>query len=254
MIRLLDLTAGPYVGWALAAAAASAAVLVSSLIAGRLERIVDDEAGMRLLGSPGVAVRAALTACAGLLGALGGAAVASAAASRGGTEADSAAEALAGFACALAAGIAAGASPHLALIDLRIHRLPDRIVLPLTAAALALLGLSALLGAPGALRPLLAVGIGLSSAAGLLALSLALGRGRPAIGLGDVKLAVVCAGLPALVGLGSLVVALVALNVSALVAALVSGVLRGRGMRARIAYGPHMLIGMWAGVGAAIAL
>ncbi|WP_425546993.1 A24 family peptidase [Brevibacterium salitolerans] len=79
---------------------------------------------------------------------------------------------------ALALGAAAGATPFLVWIDVRLRRLPDRIVLPLAALLTVCLALA------GAWSGFLT---GLAGATALLVLSVIGGRGL-AIGLGDVKL------------------------------------------------------------------
>lgn len=73
----------------------------------------------------------------------------------------------------------------LALVDLRVHRLPDVLTLPLAAATLALLGIAAALPADAGSWPTALFG-GLALGAGYLVLYLINPSG---MGLGDVKLA-----------------------------------------------------------------
>ncbi len=152
----------------------------------------------------------------------------------------------------LAVGAAAGATPFLVWIDLRIRRLPDRIVLPLIGlTSLSLLGAGAA-GAsapfPGGHGPIGALVIGAASGLLVLLVSVIGGRGQGlAIGLGDVKLAVVLGALTALVGSGALLAAYIVAQVSALCEALVRVAVLRQGMATRIAYGPHLLLGMWTG-------
>jgi leader peptidase (prepilin peptidase)/N-methyltransferase len=124
-------------------------------------------------------------------------------------------------------------------IDLREHRLPNRIVVPGIAIGLLAAALSWALTREPPIVPLTAA----AATAGLLGM-LALSGG---IGMGDVKLA-------ALIGLAS---PTVAIALSAPLAAfllggvaasfvLVRGVLAGRGREARrahLAFGPYLLLG-----------
>jgi leader peptidase (prepilin peptidase)/N-methyltransferase len=133
----------------------------------------------------------------------------------------------------------AAVTPELVRIDLREHRLPNRIVLPGVAVGLASAALSwAATGIPP-LVPLVAA----LATAGLLAL-LSLGGG---IGMGDVKLA-------AVIGLASPTIAiapvapLAAFLLGGVAASIVllCGVVAGRGREARrahIAFGPYLLAG-----------
>jgi leader peptidase (prepilin peptidase)/N-methyltransferase len=133
----------------------------------------------------------------------------------------------------------AAVTPELVRIDLREHRLPNRIVVPGIGVGLAAAGLTwAVAGRP----PVVALVAALATAS-ILAVLATLGG----IGMGDVKLA-------ALIGLGS---PTVPIAVSAPLAAfllggaaasivLVRGVLAGRGREARreqIAFGPYLLLG-----------
>jgi leader peptidase (prepilin peptidase)/N-methyltransferase len=133
----------------------------------------------------------------------------------------------------------AAVTPELVRIDLREHRLPNRIVVPGIAIGLLAAALSWALTREPPIVPLTAA----AATAGLLGM-LALSGG---IGMGDVKLA-------ALIGLAS---PTVAIALSAPLAAfllggvaasfvLVRGVLAGRGREARrahLAFGPYLLLG-----------
>lgn len=147
---------------------------------------------------------------------------------------------------ALVLGTTAAATPVLIVSDLLVRRLPDRIMYPL----IGLFVLSCVLGIVLGTAPMWWFGL-IAAACGLLlfgGLHL-LGRvmRRPTMGLGDVKLAVVVAGVaglhspwaPVLV----LVVTMALAGVWAIVAGLRAGSLRGT----TIAFGPAMLTGMWVG-------
>ncbi len=132
-------------------------------------------------------------------------------------------------------------TPELVRIDLREHRLPNRIVVPGIAVGLVAAGLSwAATGEPP-LIPLAAAG----ATAGLLFL-LSLGGG---IGMGDVKLAVLL-GLasPAVaIALASPVAGFLLGGVAASIV-MIRGLLAGRGRaagRAHLAFGPYLLAGYW---------
>lgn len=219
------------------------AVLTAVLAQRLLPALVADEAGMRLLRpvrrSP---ARDRWGAAVLVLGAAVPAACAAIVVPAGGT--------VPTVLLALGWGAAAGATPLLVAVDRRIRRLPDRIVLPL-------IGLTALLWltvrilapeAPAGWSTGVALLLGPVCGAVLLLLSLAGGRGRHlAIGLGDVKLAVLLGLLAGLGGGGAVLVAFVISQVSALVEALWRVVVRREGLRTRLALGPHFLLGMWTG-------
>ena len=147
---------------------------------------------------------------------------------------------------AMPAGYLAAVTPELVRIDLREHRLPNRIVLPGVAVGLAAAALAWAVTGEAPLVPLGAA----AATAGLLFL-LSLGGG---IGMGDVKLA-------ALIGLASptIAIALAApvagflLGGVAASILMVRGLLAGRGReagRAHLAFGPYLLLGYFVALGA----
>jgi leader peptidase (prepilin peptidase)/N-methyltransferase len=233
----------------LAGAAILVALPVCAVLLRLLPLVVADEAGLRLLrpaGTPPGLTR--LRTAALLIGTVPLAACA-----------PLVIPATAGTAVLLAAGwgAGAGAAPLLARIDLRIRRLPDRIVLPLVALT-AVLWLCVLLLAPGTPASAAAGAallLGPACGAAVLLVSLLGGRGRGlAIGLGDVKLAVLLGLLAGLAGVSGVLAAFVIAQASAVVEALWRLLVRREGRGARLAYGPHLLLGMWAGPVAVAAL
>jgi leader peptidase (prepilin peptidase)/N-methyltransferase len=125
------------------------------------------------------------------------------------------------------------------VIDIRVHRLPDRIVLPSYPVLAALFAVAAMVDGDGGrwLRgALAAAGVWLLFAAVALLPGSGLGRG-------DVKLSGLLAGALGWLGVGSVVVGFAA---GMAIAGLWAGALliSGRaGPRDRIAYGPHLLLG-----------
>ncbi len=134
----------------------------------------------------------------------------------------------------------------LAAIDLDVHRLPDRIVLPATGAGVVLLALAS--WNPGAASDWPALLRGGVGGAGLLAVYLAIALVRPGgMGLGDVKLAGLLGLHLGWAGYGALVVGgFAAFLLGGLVAI---GLLLARRAQpgSGIPFGPWMLAG--AGVG-----
>ncbi|MEH0513654.1 prepilin peptidase [Streptomyces sp. B21-101] len=132
----------------------------------------------------------------------------------------------------------------LAVVDIRVRRLPDPLTLPLAVAALALLGLAALLPEHAgdwttALLGALALG------AGYLVLHLVNPGG---MAFGDVKLAL---GMGAVLGWYGWPTVMLGTFAAFLFGALYGGVLFvvGRGGRGTlIAFGPFMLVGTLAGL------
>lgn len=142
----------------------------------------------------------------------------------------------------------AAVTPELVRIDLREHRLPNRIVVPGLVVGLVAAGLS---WAVTREAPLVPLGAAVATA-GLLAL-LSLGGG---LGMGDVKLA-------ALLGLASpaMAIALAApvtgflLGGVAASILMIRGLLAGRGRetrRSHLAFGPYLLLGYWVALAAVI--
>lgn len=131
----------------------------------------------------------------------------------------------------------AAVTPALCVIDVREHRLPNRIVLPCYAAcAVGLVGEWADSGHP----PILALVAGVATGGFLFVLSLAGG-----IGMGDVKLGGVLGFAAGGIGLDTAVLAPLlgfVLGGAAAIAALRGG--RG----ARFPFGPALLGGFWAAV------
>lgn len=164
----------------------------------------------------------------------------------------------AGVACA---GLAAATGPRpelvvwllltpvlvlLAAVDLAVHRLPDLLTLPLAGAAVALLGLAALVPEAGGSWPRAVLG-GVALSGGYFVLFLINPRG---MGFGDVKLAATCGvalgwyGWPVVLG-GTF-------------AAFVLGAAYGIGLivarradrKTALPFGPFMIVGALLGVAA----
>ncbi|MEU0006608.1 A24 family peptidase [Streptomyces sp. NPDC006314] len=132
----------------------------------------------------------------------------------------------------------------LAVVDFRVQRLPDPLTLPLAAAALALLGLTALLPEHA--------GHWLTALYGALALGggyYVLYRVNPAgMGFGDVKLAV---GMGALLGWYGWPTVLLGTFAGFLLGALYGGALvvaRRAGRKTAIPFGPFLMAGAFAGL------
>ncbi|WP_295688986.1 prepilin peptidase [uncultured Brevibacterium sp.] len=228
------------------------ALAVSTWIRLRFARLIDDEAGLRLLrgvdrdSTPSGLVTAVLTSSGAVIAWLA-AFIAPAYLSR--TVADAP--------ILLALGLFAGATGWLFWVDSSIRRLPNRIVLPITFASLLLYLVSIVIGVTreptglpgtwaGAATP--AVEGLISGLVVLLLAVLALRMRRTGMGGGDVKLAVVVGMLPGALSPAGPLVALVVMNLSALVHVLwLTGTRRKRWGDA-IAFGPHMLIGTWTAV------
>jgi leader peptidase (prepilin peptidase)/N-methyltransferase len=132
----------------------------------------------------------------------------------------------------------------LTVVDLRVHRLPDVLTLPLAAAALVLLGLAALApGDAGDWSTALLGTLGLGGGYYVLC------RINPAgMGFGDVKLAL---GAGAALGWYGWSTVLLGTAAAFLLGALYAGVLvalRRAGRRTAIAFGPFLLAGAFLGV------
>ena len=135
-------------------------------------------------------------------------------------------------------------SAVLTVIDVRSHRLPDRIVLPGYVSGVALFAIACLLGAEWAslLRGLIGMTALWLFYFTLRALS------PDGMGGGDVKLAGVVGLYTAWIGWSSFVVGAVAAFLVGGLAGLVMLVTRHAGRRTRIAFGPWMLAGAWIGI------
>ncbi len=137
----------------------------------------------------------------------------------------------------------AAISLALAIIDIETHRLPNALVLPAFPVGIALLGASAILLGDG--TPLLA--------AVVVAVIFTLVYGIPAfavpggMGMGDVKLAGVLGLYLGWLGVASSVVGLIAGFLLGGIAGIVL-LLRGRGRKAKVAYGPWLIAGAWVGI------
>ncbi len=135
----------------------------------------------------------------------------------------------------------------LAAMDLDVHRLPDRIMWPTMASVAVGLALAAAVGGEWGIlgRFLLA---GFVCGAGYLTLALiSLARGSLALGLGDVKLAVVLGGGLGWFGWQTVIAGMYAGFLVGGVVAVVLLVTRRVGMRGDLAYGPPMMVGALVG-------
>jgi leader peptidase (prepilin peptidase) / N-methyltransferase len=133
---------------------------------------------------------------------------------------------------------------RLVVIDVRTHRLPDRIVLPTLAALLVLIAIDALVTADTA--PLLRAGGGLLVLGGFYAALRLLSR--DGMGGGDVKLAAAIGLLLGWHGWHPLAVGAASAFVLGAVHAAVLLVLRRADRHTRIAFGPWMIAGAVLGV------
>ncbi|WP_231932435.1 prepilin peptidase [Micromonospora rifamycinica] len=133
-----------------------------------------------------------------------------------------------------------GCAVPLVLVDIAVHRLPDRLTWPAAAGTWALLGVAALAGA-GAGPWLRAVTAG--AALGLAFAATTLLLGRRGFGLGDAKLALGVGALLGWQGWGVLVTGLV---LTFLLSALVSVALlatRRVGWSSHLPFGPFLVAG-----------
>ena len=146
------------------------------------------------------------------------------------------------LAAALAGAVVVSA--WLSIIDFREHRLPNRIVGPLAAAATAVVVVAGLAEGDPA-RTARALGLGLAVSAVLLAANLLGG-----MGMGDVKYGFPVGVLVGWFGWDALVVTiLVTTAAGGLVA--VGLLVRGLGRGHHLSYGPYMALGLVAGLLAA---
>ncbi|MFT4221014.1 MAG: A24 family peptidase [Microbacterium sp.] len=138
----------------------------------------------------------------------------------------------------------------LAVIDLRSHRLPNRIVLPSYVGAMGLLALACLLGADW--WQLARAGAGMAA---MFMFYFALRLVRPAgMGGGDVKLSGVVGLFLGWAGWAPLVVGALAAFLLGGIAGLVLMAARKADRRTAIPFGPFMLLGAWVGIVAGDAL
>jgi leader peptidase (prepilin peptidase)/N-methyltransferase len=134
-------------------------------------------------------------------------------------------------------------STALALIDLDVHRLPNKIVLPAYVVGIVLLGAASAI--EGDWGQLLRAAIGMAS---LYALYLVLHLARPGgMGFGDVKLAGVLGLFLGWLGWGQLAVGAFGAFVLGGVFSVALLVLRLATRKSGIPFGPWMLAGAWLG-------
>lgn len=158
-------------------------------------------------------------------------------------EASRGAEVVAGILQLLAFLFLAAISVALAVIDVETHRLPNAIVLPAYPVGFALLGAAYVLSADAA-----ALLTGLASAGAFVVLYAIPAFVRPgAMGMGDVKLAGVLGLFLGFLGVPSALVGLIGGFVLGGIAGLAL-LLAGRGLKAKLAFGPWLLAGAWAGI------
>lgn len=133
-------------------------------------------------------------------------------------------------------GIAAVAV-HLSIIDLRTHRLPNRLVGPLALGVAMWLMVLAVTGGEVA-RGLIAMAYGCLAVAVFFVLHLVAG-----LGMGDVKYAWPVAATLGWWGWPGLRAGIVGLALASIVATIVFAIRRVPGDR-RVAYGPYMSVGL----------
>lgn len=138
---------------------------------------------------------------------------------------------------ALALAVVVGVSTWLAVIDFRVHRLPNRIVGPL-AASVTIGLLVAGFAEDDFARAGRAIGFGVGTAAVLLVLNLVGG-----LGMGDVKYGYPMAATVSWFGWDALFVALLVTTLAGAAVA-VAMLVRGGGRNQHLAYGPYMALGL----------
>lgn len=131
----------------------------------------------------------------------------------------------------------------LAVIDVRTHRLPNRLVLPAYPVLAVLLVLACLLGAPWS-----SLGRAAAGGALLFAFYWVLWRAGGGLGGGDVKLAGVLGAATAWLGWEALAVGALAGFVLGGVFSLALLVIRRASRRTAVAFGPFMIAGAWLGI------
>ncbi len=135
-------------------------------------------------------------------------------------------------------------SVALAAIDIELHRLPDRIVLPSIVVVAALLSASSLLS--GDAWPILWGAVG---SVGLFLLYFVMAVAYPGgMGFGDVKLAALLGFALAWLGWAELAVGAFGAFVFGGVFSLILLIARRAGRRSKIPFGPWMLAGAFAGI------
>ncbi|MEM7272986.1 MAG: prepilin peptidase [Actinomycetota bacterium] len=146
----------------------------------------------------------------------------------------------------LAVGAAAmvAASTPLAVIDLREHRLPNRIVGPLAAAVTVAVVVGGAAGVAGADlgQAAAAIGLGVATAGGLLLLNLVGG-----LGMGDVKFGYPMATAVGWFGPEALVTTLLVTTIAGGIGALIHLAIH-RDRHRHLPYGPFLILGMVAGL------
>ncbi|MDO5663485.1 MAG: hypothetical protein Q4G40_12375 [Brachybacterium sp.] len=137
--------------------------------------------------------------------------------------------------------------PHalaLTVVDVREHRLPNRIVVSLTVWMLLLVALAALM--QPAWRSVVVVALVLALATAVLGIGIAL-LAPGVIGMGDAKTAPVVVLVAAALGADVLLAALLGIALLGGAAGLIAGVITGT-LRTRIPYGPVLVIGPFLGL------
>jgi len=133
---------------------------------------------------------------------------------------------------------------RLVVVDIRTHRLPDRIVLPTLAALLVLTAADAL--ASGTSEPLTRAAFGMLILGGFYAMLRLLGR--EGMGGGDVKLAAVIGLVLGWHSWQALAVGAASAFVLGALYALVLMAMRAADRSTRIAFGPWMILGALLGM------
>nr|WP_315267215.1 A24 family peptidase [Microbacterium lemovicicum] len=153
-------------------------------------------------------------------------------------------DALAGVAVLLSYAWLAAASVVLTAVDVRTHRLPDRVVLPGYAVGIVLFAIAAALtNDPGPL--LRAVVAGAALFTGFLLLRVVSPAG---LGGGDVKLAGVLGLFLGRIGWDAVLTGLVVAFLIGGVSALVLLALRRARRSTALPFGPFLLAGAWCGI------
>ncbi|KJQ54855.1 prepilin peptidase [Microbacterium sp. SA39] len=141
-------------------------------------------------------------------------------------------------------GVLLGIGAWLTVIDVRTHRLPNRIVLPTLAALIALAAVDALLAHESG--PLIRALLGMLALGGFYALLRLISRSG--MGGGDVKLAAVIGLVLGWHGWEALVIGAASAFVLGSLYALALMLLRRADRSTRIAFGPWMIAGAVLGI------